>query len=478
MASPTANWLRPSLRTACDRCYELKERCERASPLVGCNRCARLAQICSNARPVRPAGRRPRRREKSASTTSSILPSPAPASKAAQRPCQTDTRWRDLPGLPPEQKALLLFFLGQPGTLKSCVVSPGFSDAEQQSFAAPLPEAWPVLKDAYLACAGALRLLRPLSETEVDADAIVNLRHASCAMKTLRFLPVKSSQDAAVCLTLGTALAIFVYSAVGAGVSDICHYCLSRAAPFVEAALLDPDVEPLLSFLILLETMECFVHRRKPTLRIPLRQSKHVDRHLGLCVPLLRYFYDFCVISHSLAATTDASLMARLFQQLDGIQHAVAAWQPSQPDDLIQRFEAAEVIHLLAQARVYRLAALLVSHRLRYLFGQEDGQADLLSKEIMMELELARRTTKQSIRCVTLPFIIAAVEVREPSARVKTRQDVEEYVDQFTPAVQKATKIFLLRVWRERDVKTTCSWFDSAHKPCVVLDSIDATIFT
>jgi hypothetical protein len=155
----------------------------------------------------------------------------------------------------------------------------------------------------------------------------------------------------------------------------------------------------------------------------------------------------------------------------------VDAWQPSQPEDLIQKFEAADVIHLLAQARVYRLAALLTSHRLRYVFGLEDGQAELLSKEIMMELELARRTTKRSIRCVTLPFIIAAVEIRGSTARMKTLQDVDEYVDHFTPAVQRATKTFLSRVWHERDVKPTYSWFDSAYKPCVILDSVDATSF-
>lgn len=368
-----------------------------------------------------------------------------------------------------------MFFLSHPDTLECYVVCPSFNDAEQRSFAAPLPAALPVLKDAYLACAGALKSLYHGDKSEIDSNA--NLYHASSAMGILRSIPVASSGDAVVCLTLGISLALFVYSAIGVGVSDICHCCLSRAGPFIETAVLDPEIESLLSFLVLLETMDCFVNRRKPTFRIKLRKFESVDRHLGLCLPLLPYYYDLCVINHSLAHTTDAIYMARLQQQLDRIQGAVDAWQPSQPDNFIEQFESTEVVHLLAQAKAYRLAALLLSHRLRYVFGQEDSQAGFWSKEVMRELELAQRITKRSTRCVTLPFIIAAVEIRGSDARTKTLQNVAVYVDQFTPVVQKATRSFLTRIWRERDAGMAYSWFSLVYKPCVVLDSIDKDFF-
>lgn len=243
---------------------------------------------------------------------------------------------------------MLLFFLRQPDTFECCVVSPIFSNAAQRSFAAPLPAAWPVLKDAYIAFAEALKLFREGSDREGGIIGNAHLRHASSAMETVRSLPGESSQDAAVCLTLGMALAMFVYYTIGIGVSATSQYCLSRTAPFITNVVLDPDNEPLLSYLVLMEIMDCFAHRRKPTLRIPPRQYRHADRHLGLCIPLLPYFYDFCVINHSLASATDANLMAHLIQQLDGIHAAVEAWQLSQPDDLIQQFEAPDVIHLLA----------------------------------------------------------------------------------------------------------------------------------
>jgi hypothetical protein len=183
------------------------------------------------------------------------------------------------------------------------------------------------------------------------------------------------------------------------------------------------------------------------------------------------------VISNSLINTTETSILARLQKQLDYTHAAVETWQPSHPDQLVEQFDSAEIVNLLAQAKAYRLGALLVSHRLRYPFGQEDGQADVWSKEVMMELDLAQRVTKRSMRFVTLPFMVAAVEIRDASLRIKTLQHVDDYVDHYAPVLQKAMKTFLSRVWRERDVNLTSRWFDSMHKPCPVLHSIDATCF-
>lgn len=379
-----------------------------------------------------------------------------------------------MPGLGLDEKELLMFLLG-PKTLQYYVVSPSFEDAEQRALMRPLPAALPVLKDAYLAYASVLKLFRYGSAAQ-KADEAANLRRASAAMLTLRTLPITSLEDAALCLALGTVLAVYVYAAIGVGVSDICHYCLSTTQPFFETATLDPETEPRLILLVLLETMECMVHRRKPTLRIQSRAANIVDRRLGLCVPLLPYYHDLCVISHSLANATDAKLVTRIQQQLDKIHAFVEAWQPCPPEQFVQQFSSAEVVHLLAQARIYRLAALLMAHRLRHAFGEEDGQADMWSREVIRELELTCQITSRPVRFVTLPFIIAAVELRDPVARIKAVQDLNDYVDKFTPVVQEASKVFLWRVWHERDVKKNFSWFDSVHKPCVVLESIEASL--
>lgn len=454
------------VRTACDRCYRLKERCERTPTASSCERCERLGQACSNVRPVRPIGRR---------TKSRVCPIPRKSSNRPSGIEQTITPWlQGAPGLNQNEKELLLFLLADPQPHHYPVISPRFQDAEQESFAGPLPAAWPHLKDAYLAYAGVLKSLQLGSMSEVDNAA--KLRYVTSAMEALRSLPVSNSKDAELCLTLGFALALSVYGAVGVGVSDICHYCLSITKPYIEAAALHPEIEPRISVLVLLETMECLVYRRQPTLRIKPRAPEVVDRHLGLCLSLLPYYYDLCSISHSLINNPGIAHTLLLQEQLVDIRVHVEKWQPSVPEAFLHKFDTSEVVQLLAQAKVYRLAALLMIHRLRHTFGQEDARADVWSSEVMMELELAQRISDHPVRFVALPFIIAAVEVRDDTAREKVLRGVNDYVDQLTPVVQEATKTFLKRVWRERDVLINCSWLDSIHKPCVVMDYIDANL--
>ena len=231
------------------------------------------------------------------------------------------------------------------------------------------------------------------------------------------------------------------------------------------------------NFLVLQETMNCLVYRQKPTLRIQTPAPGIVDRHLGLSLPLMPYYHDLCVISNSLAHSTDLSAFALLQKQLDDIQSVVESWQPSNLDQLVGQFDSVEILHLLAQAKVYRLGALLVGHRLRYRLGEEDSQAAIWSKEIIIELEIAYQVTKRSIRFVTLPFIVAAVEVRDKASRSKTLKLVDDCVDQYAPTLKKATKKFLCNVWRERDSNFTGYWFDLVHKPCPVLDSFGRVQF-
>lgn len=379
-----------------------------------------------------------------------------------------------LPDLQPEEKELLMFLLSQPQSLDQFVVCSSFQAEQQYSLATQLPAALPLLKDAYLACAITLKQLQSGSVTDMDTRTCIG--YISKAMSALRSLPVLRSQDAVLCHTLGGVLAFSIYSAIGVGVPDICRYCLSTTNPFVGTTMSDAHGDPWQSFLVILETMDCLVYRRKPTRKIQI-PAFVIDRRLGLCLPLLPHYHDLCVISNSLLNTTDVGILARLQKQLDGIHAVVESWQPSHSDKLIEQFDSVDIVNLLAQAKVYRLGALLVGHRLRFPFGYEDIQAEIWSKEAMMELEMAKLVTRRSLRFVTLPFLVAAVEVRDERLRFKTLQLVDDYVDHYAPFLRKATKTFLSRVWHERDMNLTSRWFDSIHKPCPVMDSIDATCF-
>lgn len=458
------------MRTACDRCYEVKERCDRATRSAHCRRCERLNIICSIVRPVRPVGRRAYHEKNNAPTMTLSR-----RRKLQQGLAGIDACLNTLPNHQPGEKELLLFLLSQPGSLDHYVVCPSFQAKQQQVLVAQLPAALPLLKDAFLACAVTIKQLQ--SGTATDKDTNISVRYISKAMKALRSLPVSSSQDAILCHTLGSMLAFSIYSAIGVGVPNICRYCLGSTSPFLGMIESDAHKDPWQSLLVLLEIMNCLVHRQTPTLRIRLPASVVVDCHLGLCLPLLPYYYDLCMISNSLLHSTEGGIMAGLQKQLDDIHRIVEPWQPPHLDQLLEHFDSAEIVHLLAQAKLYRLGALLVCHRLRFPFGQEDVQAEIWSKEVMMEIETVTQVTKQSMRFVTLPFIIAAVEVQDESLRFKTLQRVDDCVDRYAPFLQQATKTFLSRVWHERDLNLTSHWFDSIHKPCPVLDSINATYF-
>lgn len=455
----------PKLRTACDRCYQLKERCERTTTSAHCARCERLGLDCATVRPVRPVGRRVQY-DRNAS-----------GKRRRLQPHQSVTDGIDAFLDKPEEKELLQFLLGQADSMDNLVVCPSFKTEQQRSLTIQLSAALPLLKDAYLACAITVRQLQ--SGNVTDTDVNTSIRYISNAMSALRSLSTSRSKDAVICQTLGGILAFSVYTAIGVGVPEICSFCLDTTSLSLETATTVASTHKASwqNFLVLQETMNCLVYRQKPTLRIQVPASGIVDRHLGLSLPLMPYYHDLCVISNSLAHSTDLSAFALLQKQLDDIQSVVESWQPSNLDQLTKQFDSAEVVHLLAQAKVYRLGALLVGHRLRYRLGEEDLQAAIWSREIIMELEMAYQVTKRSIRFVTLPFIVAAVEVREKASRSRTLKLVDDCVDQYAPTLKKATKKFLCNVWRERDSNFTGYWFDLVYKPCPVLDSFGRVQF-
>lgn len=455
-------------RCSCDRCYQLKEKCVWPPNIATCSRCKRLNLVCQTLRPQRPAGRKPR------------YDSPSLRNRVGETSSTptgdgiiVSTILRNNPELSQEEEALLLFFLGRPDNLEPYVICPSFTYAEQRSLTAPLPSALPILKDALLACAKVLQ--RTSNPASTDQD--IGLRRAASAVESLRSLSRVNPENVAIYLALGRLITTFVYSAVGYGALEICRYTLGAVEPHMEMIQSDPNTSSWVNFLVLLEIVECIIHHQKPTIRLQGVQLQMIGRYLGLCLPLLPYYYDLCVISHSLHSTTDTSIGAVLLGQLDSISHKVQALQPSQPRDFLQRFESPEVIHMLAQVKVYRWAALLFSHRLRCKFGEEDRQAAIWSQEIIMELEVARSITNRPVYYVTLPYLIAAVEITGAASRAKALGDVDIYVDHFIPVVKNETKAFLVRVWQERDRSRFSRWFDSTIKPCVVLHSINASVF-
>lgn len=332
---------------------------------------------------------------------------------------------RETPVLTLEERDLLVFLLTDSQALGSSLISARFTNAEQEILSNPLPCAWPFLSGAYLFYARVLRSLHLGCTLEADQES--NLCHANSALIASRSLIITKIEEAELCLTQGVAFALSVYATIGVGISDICHYCLNAARSFIETSTTSLEIRSQKHLLVLLETMDCIAHRRKPTIRSNSGISGEVDRRLGLSLPLLPFYHDICIISNSLDARPGA-IPIYLLHRLQDIEEYVIRWQPSLPVGSIQDFRLLEVVQFLAQARAYRLGALMMIHRLRYVFGQEDGQAGIWSQEVMRELELCEQMSDELVRFVTLPFIIAAVETRSPADRNTVIQNVDRYV--------------------------------------------------
>jgi hypothetical protein len=382
---------------------------------------------------------------------------------------------RDHVDLQPEEKHLLLSLLAGSDGLDYHVASPGLQAQQQVTLANQLRDNLPLLKDAYLALAITMKQLR--TGVKTDADTTLSLEHIARGMSILRAFSTLQIPDTAVCNTLGSVLSFSAYASVGVGVAEIFRHCLTLGEKSSRAPDLRVKDDPWHNYLSFMDTIDSFVHRRRPTGQI-CASVVEIDPHFGLCLPLLPFYHDLSIISSSMCSYTTSSSTAIFDQQLEKIHKAVQSWKPSsnQLETLSERFTTPEVVTLLAQAKAYRLGALLMAHRLRYPFGEEDAQAYVWSKELLMELDLAASVTKQSLRFVTLPFLIAAVEVQDQAQRQTTLLDTERYVDKFAPAMQRVTRTFLSRVWEERDCSITTRWFDSVHKPCPVFEAINETV--
>ncbi|KAH7321592.1 hypothetical protein BKA65DRAFT_512539, partial [Rhexocercosporidium sp. MPI-PUGE-AT-0058] len=320
------------IRTACDRCYELKERCQRVPASAQCARCERLGLTCLAVRPVRPAGRKTHHSKGIVPGTRLVKPRKLDCSYPAIGTCLDN-----LPDLQPEEKELLLFLISQPESQNHLVLYSGRQAGQQDALVSQLPAISPLLKDAYIACAMTIKHLQSSSKADMDMSTCVS--YISKAISALRSLPVLTSQDAVLCNTLGGILSFSIYSAIGVGVPDICSFCLSTTDPFMEALLPDAHDDAWQSFLVLLEVADCLVYRRKPTRTIQIPSSV-IDIRLGLCVPLLAYYHDLAVISNSLLSTPDMGILSRLQKQLNVIHALVESWHPSHSDQLLDQFES------------------------------------------------------------------------------------------------------------------------------------------
>ncbi|RDW72329.1 uncharacterized protein DSM5745_07501 [Aspergillus mulundensis] len=301
-------------------------------------------------------------------------------------------------------------------------IGPSFRNKMRQSLQTRFLISPENLLEGFLACAGEFALRSGYLPTQVETQ---NMSRCATAIRKLRALD--SPTDIAqvrVMLALGTSILTYDQMASpavsaspqGQGASMICRYVLSHAKPWYEPPgplALMPEMDFEMNCLIYLDTMECLLHRQIPVLRLRVREGEPVvDRYIGLCYSLLPLLYDVCLVGRDIKNQKQVRLEA-----WEKARDAIVAWQPFVSPRFSETYTSKEVIGMFAQANIHRQLGLLVLHRLRYPFGEEDKAATIYSESILAETKTCFELSGDYPSKVGLALLIAGFELVEHSQR-------------------------------------------------------------
>ena len=350
--------------------------------------------------------------------------------------------------------------LGAPSPLDKFLIGPSFHESHHRFFVQNLlrPAPTSILKDATVACAAVLLGDQHAQYTKTSVE--VGHRRAALAVSGLRSLQISKEQDLVTALILGVSIVTFAMHVVDGQPFLISHYTLALVKPVYHALLtMDPGIMDLLMCLVNTETFECLIRSEMPTIRIgEYDRCDVVDRYIGISSSIFGHLYDLCEASH-LMRLAGGRMDIEMVERLDAIQDSLERWTPSAPPDFIERFTQSEVVGMFAQAKVLRLTALLIAHRLRHPYGQCDKEALQLSSAITAEIDMALQSTGRSIPCTTLPYTIACFEVTGTEARAVVVGKIPEVVT-FSRQAQLQVGRSLSSVWNARDGGDQIYWFD------------------
>ena len=480
---------------ACDRCYSAKEKCSFSGDDQQCTRCRRLKLSCSKSRLTRRMGRRPaarafphgqvqiwsaqpqqsnvdvRTRESPRILRQSTSRSPASTSTVSETP--TPDR-DDVVILAPER------LLASPTTLQttsdalrtvmdveqfSVIHMPfmwgtSFIPEAQKTVHAILCLSAPILTEGYLAFLG---LMTGYQRSLVMRQGEPDMRQAAKGLQRLRSVTIAHDYDAACALFLGQTM--YVFNVLTAPYSSTAHSIVRSALmstkPWFSRLIRYPIMDTIIMTPVLIDTVECVVHREVPIIRLPQTDRVIIDRYAGLCATLLPHFYDICVCSHAMktnALDVGTGSHAGFFEQLAAIEQRIQAWAPPNPPELYTNFTQPEVLAMVTQANVYRLAGLLTIHRLRYPFGVQDELAHELANGIFTELRyFANSPFKEATALpVVFPLTLAMLELEGPG---------EELIDQlaiFAVQTSSASRLqgFVKQVRASKASGFEGVWFD------------------
>ena len=354
--------------------------------------------------------------------------------------------------LPPAENAIIEFLLDKQQFIRHFVIGPSFAEGMRLSLQSRLVASPGLLIEGFLACSGELG--RKCGQ--LDLEDHVSMSRCSKAVQKLRSRNLRDLSEAPGVLALGTSILTYDHLALMNTGPLICRYTLSQIEPWYLQLSRMPEMDFELNCLVYLDIFHCLLHREIPVLRPKIRDSKVVDRYIGVCYTLLPLLYDICNVASKLKGTNS-------IEEVDTISRLhvlVANWQPTLPDDFASRYTTYEVVAMISQANIYRQVALLILHRLRYKFGNEDLAAKSYSESILSEIKTCHRICGQYPFKVGVSLLIAAFEATGSDSRHGFLSMLFEVGGILYRQRNDMMKDLLRYLWCERDAKEGVSWFE------------------
>lgn len=345
-----------------------------------------------------------------------------------------------------------------PFPLDKYLIGPSFHETHHRSFVQNLLQSTSTLKHATVACAAVL--LGDKYAQYNKASVEIGHRRAALAVSGLRSLQISQDQDLITAVGIGIAMVTFAMHVAHGQSFLISRYTLSLVKPMYSRLLtMDSGTMDFLMCLVNTETLDCLLKSEIPTIRIGEDDRNNVvDRYVGLSSGLFAHLYDICEVA-SILRHTGGRMDIGIAKRLKSIQSCLDQWQPSPPPDFLEQFNQDEVVRMLAQTEVLRLAALLIIHRLKHPFRQYDEKGLLLSRAITAEFDMVLQVTGRSIPCTALAYMVASFEITsaEEQSAIITKSD-----EMVTSSLQSQVRVknIMYSVWNARSFGDQIHWFE------------------
>lgn len=266
------------------------------------------------------------------------------------------------------------------------------------------------------------------------------------SLQDLRMLNPECEEHAFAIVGLGQVLAAFDLMTECTGAEAILRSSLISVKGWVGRLLEDELCASVVIGAVFWDTVRCVMRGDVPVVKYESGKGE-VHRLAGICTSLLPILYDLCVVHEAVLGKRDDGGVADL-SAFETVQERVRAWQPGCPADFTTTFSHQEIVKMEAQATLYRLAALLVCHRIIHPYGTGDDVALNIAAIIVQCFEKAREELGgiAKLNLVCFPLLLAVLEVDDMSKDIWQNISLSATASAWTAKAQ----VFIEYVWQER----------------------------